>query len=319
MKNNISFYRHETGSHNHWKFKVLRKKYGWGGEGKFWALNNMIADAEGCTLELGDEGKLAAIAVDLDFEPTGLKDFIQYLLLSCKLIIEKDGGITTTIVHETFQDVSAKRHYDRDRKTQLSLRKTQVSSTENQQSKVKEITEEKSKVLGSYDPPAFPAADVPNLEKDVKEKYKLLISNIDLSSKEGQNAAVTKIKSFILEHKPAFHEPYVQYWNLFARKTKLPSVTSFNDDRKRKFKTRIKEKDFNLVEILKEANCSDTLKESRWFTWNWIFENQENYVKVLEGNYRNKPKETQPAGGVPPNLVNLQLEEIRKIRQQTQN
>jgi len=152
MKNNISYYRHETGSTNHWKFKVLRKRYGWAGEGKFWALNNMIADAEGCVLDLRDESKMVSIAIDLDFEPPGLKEFIQHLLHVSKLVIEKGDGITTEIVQETFGEVMDRRDYQRKWKNTLSNSKTPVSNSktafstiENQQSKVKEIKVNKTK------------------------------------------------------------------------------------------------------------------------------------------------------------------------------
>ena len=47
MKNNIEYYRHHAQSDTHPKFKMLRNEYGWAGEGKFWALNNRIALAEG--------------------------------------------------------------------------------------------------------------------------------------------------------------------------------------------------------------------------------------------------------------------------------
>lgn len=183
MKNNISYYTHKADSHNHWKFKVLRKRYGWAGEGKFWALNNMIADAEGCTLDLGDEGKLASIAVDLDFEPTGLKEFIQYLLHVSKLVFEKDGGITTGIVQDIFSEVMDRRISDRKRKipsgVQPEKRIFHAESSnfhaENQQSKVKES--KVNKITAITAPPLPPELPKNNfLEKfsfDFQKKWQV--------------------------------------------------------------------------------------------------------------------------------------------------
>ncbi|MDZ7763237.1 MAG: hypothetical protein U5K00_02260 [Melioribacteraceae bacterium] len=51
MKKNISFYSHYSDSHNHWKFKLLRNKYGWAGEGKFWALKQYDCLSRSMSLE----------------------------------------------------------------------------------------------------------------------------------------------------------------------------------------------------------------------------------------------------------------------------
>ena len=52
MKKNIEYYRHFSGADQHPKFEMLRAKYGWSGDGKFWALNNRIALASNCILDL---------------------------------------------------------------------------------------------------------------------------------------------------------------------------------------------------------------------------------------------------------------------------
>ncbi len=178
MKNNIAYYQHQADSHSHWQFKVLRRQYGWAGEGKFWALCNLIADEENCVLTFKTPAKERGIAADLDFTPAELKEFITYLLDDCMLLIEKDGGITTEEIIEAFEQVSEKRAFDRQRKlkglkkedvsigkeehsvveSKNSVRKVAVSTVENEESieskvkksklkkrKEKEIKEEKIK------------------------------------------------------------------------------------------------------------------------------------------------------------------------------
>src|SRR4030067_2085558 len=100
MKNNLDYYQHYSNSHQHPKFKMLRVKYGWAGEGRFWALNNMIAEAENCMLDLNKEYNKASIAVDLGLSIDELNEFLQYLLEKCNLIISDAGIITTGIVRE---------------------------------------------------------------------------------------------------------------------------------------------------------------------------------------------------------------------------
>lgn len=152
MKNNLSYYRHEVNSHNHWKFKTLRRKYKWCGEGKFWALNNMIGEAESCRLNISNEDIKASIAADLDFDLPEFEHFIEYLIKVCKLLIEDGGYLTTPMTQENLAEVNSKRERQRNWKklkstpeTNKSTSTEQQSTVENEQSKVKESKEEESK------------------------------------------------------------------------------------------------------------------------------------------------------------------------------
>lgn len=109
MKDNITYYRHEVDSHRNRKFKALRQKYGWSGEGRFWALNNCIAVEEGCVLDLNKKFVLTDIADELGFSVEELTEFIDFLHRECELIQITDGKITTKDVQEVYQNVSKKR------------------------------------------------------------------------------------------------------------------------------------------------------------------------------------------------------------------
>ncbi len=69
----------------------------------------------------------------------------------------------------------------------------------------------------------------------------------------------------------------------------------WNDMRKKKLNIRIREKGFDFTMVLKKASLSDFLRSSKWFSFDWIIENQSNYLRVIEGNYDNK-KETKIDG-----------------------
>lgn len=162
MKNNLSYYSHDVNSHNHWKFKTLRRKYKWCGEGKFWALNNMIAEADGCRLDIKDFDKKASIAADLDFDIPEFDQFIDYLAKVCKLIIEEDGHLLTEKTQENLEGVNDKRERQRNWKKQKSTQEIEKSTStnkqstvENEQSKVKEIKEEEIKEEKIITPPFF--------------------------------------------------------------------------------------------------------------------------------------------------------------------
>jgi hypothetical protein len=122
-KNNLAFYSHEVGSHNHWKFKLLRKKYSWCGEGKFWALNNLIAESDNCLLDISHDGKVEQIAADLDFEIDEFLEFINYLQNKCKLVKKQGDFYTTTQVQDDLKKLNKIRQYDRERKNVIQPEK----------------------------------------------------------------------------------------------------------------------------------------------------------------------------------------------------
>jgi hypothetical protein len=300
MKNNISFYRHNVDSHNHWKFKTLRRKFGWCGEGKFWALNNMIGESENCSLDLTDEYKKLAIAADLDFELAELDEFIEFLSLKCKLIVFEEGKATTGMVQEVFSDVDTRRQRQREfkkqkslqkvvvspEKTEESIEKVQVSTVENEQSRADQSKEEKSKVKKNRNLLSI-SDEMGNADRELKKAYSELLPTIAAQTSKDAKA---NLHAWIIENKPQFIEPYADFWNLFAMTVKVPQVKSVSDMRRKKFNTRIREPAFDFFEILKKIRDSRYLKgeTENWggATFDWILENEGNYLKILEGNYK---------------------------------
>lgn len=113
---------------------------------------------------------------------------------------------------------------------------------------------------------------------DLKVKYKAM------------EKTKPSIFNFIKNEKPNFIEPFADFWNLFADEHKLPRVFKINETRKKKFNLRIRDPIFNIPEILRKANTSQFILTSNWFTFDWIIENETNFLKVLEGNYDSKQK-----------------------------
>ncbi len=109
MKKNLEYYRHDADSHNHPKFKMLRLKYGWEGEGKFWALNNIVAKSENCRLNLNQGYNKAMAASDLQFSMEEFELYLNYLSSECKLIKIRKGIISTDTTQENFKKVHGDR------------------------------------------------------------------------------------------------------------------------------------------------------------------------------------------------------------------
>jgi len=129
------------------------------------------------------------------------------------------------------------------------------------------------------------------------------------------------VHDFIRDHKPEFIEPYFDLWNFFAIKYKMAQVTALNDNRKKKFNVRIREKNFDFIKIMAREVCnkhsillimdevmSGFGRTGKWFGFDWILENDTNYLKVIEGSYDNKEKESPEA--LNGNSVNIKLKSV---------
>lgn len=187
MKNNIDFYQHYANADQHPKFKMLRVQFGWAGEGKFWALNNRIAQSEDCCLDLSKKYNKAAVASDLDFNIKEFDEFIEFLLNDCELINEcSQGLITTEIVQENFNKVMGNREAARLRK-QRAIEKVSKGSGELSKGsgdQNKKVKESKGKVKEINTPPN-PQGGKSSKSKNVNETICRIITY--LNKKTGSN------------------------------------------------------------------------------------------------------------------------------------
>lgn len=121
--------------------------------------------------------------------------------------------------------------------------------------------------------------------RENKKSYKELVITLNGKDKKEVWAG---LKNFISSDLPLIIDPYVDAWNIFAENYRLSKVETINESRNKKFKTRIEERAFDFLKILEKIKISNHLKgiDSTWkVSFDWIFENQSNYVKILEGNY----------------------------------
>tara|TARA_R110000824_G_scaffold74801_1_gene190026 strand:- start:242 stop:1066 length:825 start_codon:yes stop_codon:yes gene_type:complete len=142
---------------------MLRNEYGWAGEGKFWALNNRIAQAESCLLDISKKYNKASLANDLQFTVEELDEYICFLVSECELVfITAEGLLSTSIIQETFLNVSDNRKrnktfYEKNAlkdkvnkikhsKDTIQYAETDIQLTELTQSKVKESKAKENKV-----------------------------------------------------------------------------------------------------------------------------------------------------------------------------
>lgn len=87
------------------------------------------------------------------------------------------------------------------------------------------------------------------------------------------------------------YEAFLNLWNEFATKANKPKIAKLTDSRKKKLALRLKEYK-NLLEIykyvLKKSENSQFLINGNFYTFDWLFDNDTNILKVYEGKYDDK-------------------------------
>jgi hypothetical protein len=81
-------------------------------------------------------------------------------------------------------------------------------------------------------------------------------------------------------------------WNEFADKNDLSKISSLSKSRKSKLEARLKNGDFKKLfqEALEQIKKSQYLLGSKGWkvSFDWLIKNDENILKVVEGNYQDK-------------------------------
>jgi len=96
---------------------------------------------------------------------------------------------------------------------------------------------------------------------------------------------------------------FVREWNEFASQNSLSKITSLTDTRKKKLEARLKNSEFKelfknaLIEIKKSKYL---LGAKGWkISFDWLIQNSENILKVVEGNYRDHSYLTSTLNNLP--------------------
>jgi len=88
-------------------------------------------------------------------------------------------------------------------------------------------------------------------------------------------------------------------WNTFAKKHFLSPLISLVGNRKKHLSSRLTDKDFDFDKLLVCISKSSFLlgKTTDWkISFDWLVKSDNNYIKILEGNYNDKSKEQRSNG-----------------------
>lgn len=109
----------------------------------------------------------------------------------------------------------------------------------------------------------------------------------------------------------------VDTWNFFANHYGLSTVLKLTDARKAHVKERLKEKEFNLEQILRKVEKSEFLlgKQGKWkCSFDFIFSSKNNYIKILEGNYDGRNKQIDYQDELNELLIDIEEDSTLKSR-----
>jgi hypothetical protein len=118
VKNNLPYFSHDNNARRHPKMKALIAEFGYEGYGKFWALNEKIAESSGACIDISKKVNKLDLAQELYLNNDGLDKFLAFLSdPEIDLINMKDNIITTDRISELFEQTMEKRENERNRKT----------------------------------------------------------------------------------------------------------------------------------------------------------------------------------------------------------
>ncbi len=136
--------------------------------------------------------------------------------------------------------------------------------------------------------------------KDTRKLSYECLTNDVRGTPNGSGTKVEKVKKVEVEISSVGLSPstpmptkseFMKTWNENASSLGIQTLRNMSDKRYKKLKQRINHNpDFlnDLAECFGKAVGSRFIQEGNWFSYDWLVANDDNYIKVLEGNYDNK-------------------------------
>ena len=130
MKDNLPYFSHDNNARNHPKMKALIAEFGYEGYGRFWALNERIAETSGACIDISKKVNKLDLARELGLDGNGLDRFLSFLSdAEIDLINIVDGKITTDRINELHTKVNKKRKKQRkDENEEIGGENTEIDS-----------------------------------------------------------------------------------------------------------------------------------------------------------------------------------------------
>lgn len=265
-KNNAEYFSHDADMRNDVKVKALRRNFSHKGYAVWCFILETLTDTDFFELDF-DEVNKELLAADFDITVDELDEIVNYCLKINLLQMTDENRLFSAAHQRRFSGLITKRERDRERISRLMAKKNG--------SEKDVITAENGK-SGCY------RGD--NTDSKVKE------SKIEESKEKESKGKKNRIYPY---------QGIADLWNEVC--VSLPRLKTLSDNRRKKIKCRLDEFKAETEEQMLEAarslfervQASDFLtgrqpNKTGWTaTFDWLFDNGSNWVKVQEGNYDN--------------------------------
>ncbi len=252
-KNNAEYFTHDADMRNDVKIKALRRRFQHTGYAVWCFLLEVLTDGEFFEIDYRELNR-ELLAADFDVSVEKLEEIVEYCCKLNLLQLTDDNRLYSEAHQKRFASLITKRERDRERLID------------------KRQSENKGEV-------ATKTSEKNNSRSD--NTHSIIEENRVKESKEEKNIQYP-------------YQDIIDRWNSIC--VSLPRVTKLDDKRRQKIKCRCNEWGKTpeiwlqtAEEIFERIQASDFLKGSGGWTatFDWVFSNGTNCIKVMEGNYDN--------------------------------
>jgi len=280
MGKDVYYFPHDYDPISDPKLSALIGEFGAVGYGLYWRIVEMLHSEEEHKLK-HKEYVYMAIAKQMGTNVEQVSKFLDYATNTCELFKSDLEYFWSDRVLRNIQkreDVSDKR------------RRAGKISAESRKKAPEKASETETNVEQMLNKCSTPVEQNPTKERKVKEsKVNTIVSNkLDTPEKVFSAASQTQKREREINFESII-ETYHSYCPSF------PRILKITDSRKAKIRIRLEEMKFDfklLHKIFESVEKSKFLRGDNKTGWkasfDWIFENSKNWVKIAEGNYSDK-------------------------------
>lgn len=265
-KNSADYFSHDCDMRNDIKIRALRRKYGNTGYAVWCYMLETLTGSENFFAPYNAVSK-ELMAADFDIQVSELEAIIEYCMQLNLLQMNEDGQIYSRAHQRRFEDMLIKREKRREAGRLGGIKSGLSRNNKSKNEAMLDIDDE--------EPKQIKAEENKREEKRTEEKRK--------------------------EQKIEIEYPYqdiMRLWNEICGVV-LPKLKALNDSRRNKIRVRLNEAKCKTPDEMTQwarelfTTCAGSRflcgeNNHQWTaTFDWLFSNPTNWVKVMEGNYSN--------------------------------
>lgn len=301
MKTQNLFFRHDSDAHRQPQLLALRKRWGWKGYGLYWAILEILRESDGYVYLRNYEILAYLLRTNTETIRSIVEDFQLFALDETEGFFASESLNENMEMMEERMSKSAKSNKKRGNPNFQNGRANPYYSGSKEEKDnsetLFEIIPQKTEINTTLFEDNSPIIE--------KEKRKGKEKKITSSSVPSEEVCKNSVSTSAAPAKPRGGRkaqgekanPPVDYDRILELYHQLcpdfPRVIKFTETRKQKIRIRFVEEmhgDWDLLEtIFRKMQASKFMRGDNrkgWkATFDWIFENSKNWVKIAEGNY----------------------------------